>query len=212
MKLIAQGEEAKLYQDGKTLIKERVKKGYRIPEIDEKLRASRTRLEAGLLREARRVGVETPQIVDVENFKIKMEFVDGEKVKDLLNRKISDSQIKEIGEKIGKSIALLHEYNIIHGDLTTSNLLLKNDKIYFIDFGLGYQSNRIEDKATDLYLLYHAIESTHWKILDKLWKIILNTYKKQYGQIDAHSASGNVANKIINTLSAIEKRGRYKER
>mgnify|MGYP001607177659 CR=1 FL=1 len=77
MQLIARGAEAVIYlKDGK-LVKERVKKGYRLEEIDEALRKRRTRSEAKLLREARRAGADTPQITSEGAFTIEMDFING---------------------------------------------------------------------------------------------------------------------------------------
>ena len=92
MKLIKQGAEAKLFlskKDGqKILIKDRIKKNYRISQIDEKIRKSRTSQEFNLLSEARRNRVPTPKILDVDkkNHKIIMEFIEGERIKELLNK------------------------------------------------------------------------------------------------------------------------------
>ncbi|MEM7819648.1 MAG: KEOPS complex kinase/ATPase Bud32 [Candidatus Aenigmatarchaeota archaeon] len=206
MQQIARGAEAILYKENKKLIKERIMKSYRIKEIDEKLRRRRTRIEANLIRKARSTGIKVPQILEEEEFKIKMEYIDGKRVKDILN----NNNYAEICQEIGKSIALLHNFDIIHGDLTTSNMIIKYKKnigiqeksfdIYFIDFGLGFISKRIEDKATDLFLLHEALESTHFDIFKKAWKIILKAYSKNY--VDAE--------KVINVLNKIEKRRRYK--
>jgi Kae1-associated kinase Bud32 len=194
MQKIAQGAEAILYRDDNTLIKNRVKKSYRIAEIDNKLRSRRTRSEANLIRKAKTI-IAAPQILEEGKFEIKMEFIDGNKVKDILNENNCD----EICEKIGKNIAALHSYDMIHGDITTSNMILKNNDIYFIDFGLGFISKRFEDKAIDLFLLHEALESTHFEILEKAWKIILKAYTQSYGDAD----------KVIKTLGKIEKRRRY---
>lgn len=212
MQLIAKGAEAELRREGGTLVKERITKGYRLHEIDEKLRKRRTTTEARLLREARRAGVKTPQILEENATSIRMEFIDGEKVKDVLNGK----NCEIISEKIGVAVAKLHSYNIIHGDLTTSNMIIvaerKDDprrekepfrpSIWFIDFGLGFFSRREEDKAVDLYLLHEALESTHFSILDEAWDAVLDAYKEHYPG----------SNKVIKALLNVEKRGRYKER
>ncbi|MFH0949357.1 MAG: KEOPS complex kinase/ATPase Bud32, partial [Candidatus Aenigmatarchaeota archaeon] len=184
-------------RDENDIIKERVAKHYRLKEIDERLRSSRTRAESRLLREARRAGVYVPQITDESKFSIKMELIDGMKVRDCINKK----NFAEICEKIGESVALLHGFGIIHGDLTTSNMILKKNKLYLIDFGLGFHSQRIEDKAVDIKLLKDVLRSTHFDIYEDAWKIILKAYEK-YEQSD----------KVIKTLEHIEKRARYKER
>ncbi len=189
---IACGAEAVITKQGSEVIKERIPKGYRIKEIDERLRKQRTKTEISILREARRAGVLTPQILDEDRFKIKMEFIDGIKVRDCLNL--------DVCKQIGENVAKLHKMNIIHGDLTTSNMILKKKDLYFIDFGLSFHSERSEDKANDFYLLKEALESTHIEISKKAWEIILNTYKSHYTNAES----------IINTFKKIEKRRRYK--
>ena len=193
MTIIARGAEAILKKEGEFLIKERIRKGYRLPQLDEKLRRSRTKREIELMRIARRSGIKTPQIFSSNENTIKMAFIDGIKVKDILDKK------PQLCKKIGISIANMHKFNIIHGDLTTSNMIFKDDEIYFIDFSLGFQSQKIEDKAIDLYLLFEAITSSHE---ENLWKLILNAYEKNYDK----------EKKIIKRLLQIEKRGRYRER
>jgi Kae1-associated kinase Bud32 len=187
------GAEAVIKKQGNTVVKERVKKSYRLEEIDSSLRKFRTRTEANLIREARRAGVNVPNIIEESEYSIKMELIKGDKVRDIF-----DGNFEEISEKIGITVSLLHKNNIIHGDLTTSNMILKGD-LYLIDFGLGYFSRKTEDKAMDLYLLKGSLESTHFSVLEKAWKIILKSYDFEKEQ-------------VIKTLSKIEMRGRYKKR
>jgi len=203
MKIIKRGAEAVLYLDDSHLVKERIKKNYRLAEIDEKLRKQRTRKEAKLLNEAKRVGVETPKIfsVDENGFKITMEFIDGKRLKEFLNETDNESR-KRVAEEMGKAIGLLHKNGIVHGDLTTSNMILRDDKILFIDFGLGDFSNKIEDLATDLSVLKEAFKSTHFKHLDLLWESFIKGYKQ----------TNDKFNKVLDTLNDIEKRGRYVKR
>lgn len=196
MQIIKRGAEAILYKENSKLIKERIKKGYRIKEIDSILRKQRTKNETKLLSEARRTGVETPKVFSFDNYKIKMEFIDGELIKDILNKKT------ELALEIGKNIGLLHSHRIVHGDLTTSNMILRNNKIYFIDFGLGFISDRIEDFAVDLAVLKEALKSTHYKYLNKLWQNITKGYKE----------TNKKAKEILKRLEEIEKRGRYVKR
>jgi len=207
MKLIKQGAEAKLFlsrkDNQKILIKDRIKKEYRIPQIDVKIRKNRTSQESNLLSEARRNGVPTPRILDVDkkDYKIIMEFIDGERIKELLNKSDKKS-VKKTCFEIGKLIGKLHTAGIIHGDLTTSNMILKDGKIYFIDFGLGIFSRKIEDQGTDLRLLHEAFKSTHYQILDICWESVIKGYKEEYPK----------ANTVLNRVSEIEKRARYMER
>lgn len=203
MKIIKRGAEAVLYLDGSNLVKERAKKNYRLAEIDEKLRKLRTRKEAKLLNEAKRVGVETPKIfsVDEKGFKITMEFVEGERLKEFFNETDDESR-KKVAEELGRQIGLLHKNGIVHGDLTTSNMILKGDEIFFIDFGLGEFSKKEEDLATDLSVLKEAFTSTHFKHLNLLWESFIKGYEQ----------TNDNFNKVLDTLNDIEKRGRYVKR
>ncbi len=198
MEKIAQGAEAVLLKDNGNIVKERIKKGYRLPEIDEKIRKRRTKTEINLLRAARRAGVAVPGVIEESDFSLIIEFIDGNKVKDIINQDNAQS----IGQQIGTAIGKLHTYDIIHGDLTTSNMIAKGNDVYFIDFGLGFQSKRIEDKAVDLYVLNEVLESTHNLIKEILWTIVLETYTKHFDE----------AKTVITTLQEIEKRGRYRQR
>lgn len=206
-KIIARGAEAVLYRektDGQeALVKERIKKSYRLAEIDSELRLQRTRREARLLSEARRCGVSTPKVLEVDekNCKIVMEFVEGRRLKEFFNE-TSESESAKIAEMIGAQIGILHNGSIVHGDLTTSNMILSEGKIYFIDFGLGEFSQRTEDFATDLSVLKEAIKSTHFRMLGLLWNSVVKGYK---------SANPN-SESVLKRMEEIEKRGRYAKR
>jgi len=206
-KIIARGAEAILYKekiDGQeALVKERIRKSYRLPQIDSELRLQRTRREARLLSEARRCGILTPKVfsVDEKGCKIVMEFIKGKMLKVLFNE-ASEKEAADIAKETGGQIALLHLGGIIHGDLTTSNMILSEGKIYFVDFGLGEVSQRIEDFATDLSVLKEAIKSTHFRRLDVLWKSVEKGYKSSNPNAEA----------VFRRMEAIEKRGRYSKR
>ena len=200
-KLISQGAEAKIFLQKNLITKDRIQKKYRHPELDKKLREKRTKSEIKILQKAREI-ISIPQTQDYDKknqTKIFQEFINGKKLSENLS-KFSLERQKEISKQIGKSIALLHKENIIHSDLTTSNMILKKEKVYFIDFGLGYISARYEDKAVDLYLLKKALEAKHYKTAEILFKEILKQYKKNYSNSD----------KIFERLKKVEKRGRYK--
>ncbi len=201
LKIIQRGAEAVLYLDNwngkKVLVKERIKKGYRIPELDEKIRKQRTKREAKLIETAEKIGVPTPKIFEIQEFKIIMEWIDGKRVKDVLNN-LTKKKREEVCKEIGKGIFKLHSNGIIHGDLTTSNFLLKENKIYFIDFGLGKFSSRIEDQAVDLFLLFEALRSTHFKFLEECWENVLKGYKK-YPKFK----------EVLKRIEKIQKRVRY---
>lgn len=198
MKIIKQGAEAILKLDKNKIIKERIQKNYRIKEIDEKLRKSRTRREASLLKKINFLKV--PKIFNVnerENL-IEMEFIDGTLLKDFLKNN-NFKKILILSDKIGNEIAKLHNNNIIHGDLTTTNIIIKDNNPYFIDFGLAFVSHKTEDKAVDLHLLKQALTSRFPEYSQEIFGKILNKYNLQV-----------LDKKIIERLKKVEKRGHYK--
>jgi Kae1-associated kinase Bud32 len=207
MKIIYRGAESIIYldtfDDQKVLVKERIKKNYRLDQIDEKLRKERTRKEVKLLTDARKFNVLTPKIihVDYQKHKIIMENIDGTRIKEFLNS-ADEKQLEKISFEIGRLVGRLHANNIIHGDLTTSNMILKDGQIYFIDFSLGEVSKRLEDKGVDLGLLEEAIKSTHFKNFKICWDNIVKGYKQEY----------NEGNSVLEKVKEIEKRARYMER
>ncbi|UCG95815.1 MAG: Kae1-associated kinase Bud32 [archaeon] len=200
MKIIGRGAEAVLYLENGELVKERIEKGYRIGELDEKLRKRRTRLESKILSRARRAGVPTPAVSETTDYKIIMEFLEGERLKELLGR-VSPERRKELALEVGRLTGTLHSAGIIHGDLTTSNMIFR-DKIYFIDFGLAFHSESVEDRAIDLHLLHQAYQSTHFQYLEELWSSTLRGYKENFKDWV----------KVEKRLGQIRKRGRYSKR
>ena len=201
--IIQRGAEAVLYldtfQEEQVLVKERIKKGYRHPELDEKIRSRRTRGEERLLSRARRAGVDTPGVRDVQGFKLVMDWIEGEKLKDTLNGMDKEKRMLVYG-LMGNAIARLHSSGIVHGDLTTSNMLLKDGMLYLVDFGLGKVSGRVEDHAVDLFLLYEALKSTHFIHLEEAWKNVLNVYSQNYER----------AGEVLKRFGKISARRRYK--
>lgn len=241
--VLSQGAEALIIFDNNLIIKQRIPKSYRLPEIDDKIRKLRTRNEAKLLEKASKV-INTPKIIctNEKTKEIKLEFIQGKKLSEFLEK----FQIKEqekIMNQLGEDIAKLHEANIIHGDLTTSNMILFEDdldnnevlennknscetkeggwsgmdgglnnehepklnkggifKIYLIDFGLGFHSHKLEDKAVDIHLLKQALEAKHFQN----WEKLFNSFVKGYKKNSKHSE------KIFQRLKAVEKRGKYK--
>lgn len=198
-RIIKRGAEAIIYLNGSIVVKERLKKGYRIDILDRKIRKQRTKREYNLMLKAERIGVKIPKIFSMDDSKIKMEYVNGRRLKDVLD-KLDKEDVKRFCILMGKYIAKLHSSDIIHGDLTTSNMIIKDNDIYFIDFGLGRVSNRVEDKATDLYLLYEALVSTHFNIHKNVWKWIVESYREHY----------HFAKSVLKRLEKIKRRRRYK--
>ncbi len=199
-KIITQGAEAILIKKNNFVIKDRIKKSYRLEVIDKKLRKSRTKREAKLLEKVASI-INVPKVIETnKKDKIKISFISGKRLSDFLDKL---KKPKKICKQIGIQTALLHNLNIIHGDLTTSNMILnkgKNFKIYFIDFGLSFVSTRIEDKAVDIHLFKQALVAKHFKSWEKLFKAFLIGYKSK--SIDFK--------KILEQLKKVESRGRYK--
>jgi Kae1-associated kinase Bud32 len=209
---IAQGAEAVISKEDGKILKDRIKKNYRITQIDIPLRKQRTRTEAKLLAETRRAGVPTPQVLEVSETKIVMEEIKGETLKILFTNPKENKRKSEIAYNIGQLIARLHKAGIVHGDLTSSNIILRAENnnssqeqainnIIFIDFGLGFFSSRTEDYAQDLAVLKEALQSTHFSLFNQLWKEVT----RGYGQ-------WSEASKVFKVLKAIETRGRYIKR
>ena len=203
--LIHQGAEAKIYRTAwknrPAIIKKRLPKSYRLPEIDQMLRRHRTRQEALLIVEARKGGTPTPIIYDVDmaTTTITMEWVDGRRVKDCIDGLPEDNQ-RSICEHIGWGIAGLHKQEVVHGDITTSNLIIAKEKVYFIDFGLGEKVDNLEKRGVDLHILLEAFTAAHAE--ERLFSWVLSAYKKNvpWGK------------KVQHKLAEIGERGRYMER
>ncbi|CAG8764115.1 17855_t:CDS:2, partial [Cetraspora pellucida] len=206
--LIKQGAEARVYTapflTRTAIIKERFPKTYRHPILDNKLTTRRVIQEARCLFKCYRSGVDTPILyfVDIENNAIYMELVKGKILKELINE-IREWSSSEHGEqlttKIGIALSKMHTADVIHGDLTTSNLLLResNNSLVVIDFGLSYISSLPEDKAVDLYVLEKTFLSTHPN-LEAMFTAILETYKSNY----------KASKDVLSKLAEVRLRGR----
>lgn len=194
MKLIAQAAEAKIFRVGDSVIKDRVSKGYRHPELDKKIIKQRTKKEAKILEKAHKL-IDSPKPIKTTNNEITMPFIKGKK----LSEHLEQLNYKEICKQIAEKIAKLHDNNIIHGDLTTSNMIInENNEVIFIDFGLGFTSSRNEDKAVDLHLIKQALEAKHFSIWKECWQVIQENY------------SSKDRTKTLEQLKKVELRGRYK--
>ena len=208
-KLLKKGAEANLFltdwHERRVIIKVRVPKKYRHFKLDERIRSYRTVHEPQLMHEAKASGVPTPLIymVNVPESSITMEYVEGQQIKKVLNH-VSKVERHDLCVKIGESIAYLHKYGLIHGDLTTSNLILHpNGKIFFVDFGLGEKNAELEAQGVDLHLLKRALQSTHFQFWEECFKNVLCGYKSILGAA--------MSEKVCKKIREIEMRGRYVE-
>jgi len=201
------GAEANLYLDDwygrKVVIKNRVPKVYRHPSLDYKLRVSRTIREAENMHEARKASVPTPiiYIIDKKNSTLVMEYVQGTRIKEILDQ-LSSEERDKVCQQIGREIGRLHNVSLIHGDLTTSNMIrVDDDKIFLIDFGLSFHSQDDEDKGGDLHLMKRALDSTHYRCAHETMRSIAVGYEEAVGK--------ESASRVLRKVREIEYRGRY---
>lgn len=205
--LIKKGAEANLYLTnwhGRTVIlKKRLPKKYRQAALDNQIRTYRTIHEPQLMHEAKKAGVPTPIIflVDVKSATIIMEYIDGKQIKQLLSE-VSETERRQLCLRIGRLVGKLHGSGVIHGDLTTSNMILtSNDKIFFVDFGLGDKTEELEARGVDLHLMKRALQSTHFRFATECFDSVIKGYADVLGVETSKS--------VLDKIREIEKRGRY---
>jgi N6-L-threonylcarbamoyladenine synthase/protein kinase Bud32 len=186
----ARGAEAIIEFTGTTAAKRRVSKRYRVPALDNRLIAERTRAEAKLIAAARRAGVPTPLISDITSDTIVMERVQG----GLLTHTMSAPNLKEAGRMVGR----LHSAGIMHGDLTTSNMIMRDGRCVLIDFGLAQVTAEIEQRGVDIHVLFQTLESTTPDVT-VLKEAFCEGYRETFPG----------AGEVISREHEIELRGRY---
>ena len=179
--LLGKGAEADVYLKNGKVVKKRVKKGYRHPELDARIRKERTRKESRLMGKLKC----TPKILGAGEFEIEMEFVEGKRLRDL--KKLPEA-------KMGRVVGRLHAQGVAHGDLTTSNMILRGGEVVPIDFGLA-ERGKVEDFATDLKVLFEAAEATH--------QFSRENFLKGYREEMAGSRE------VLARLEKVYRRGRY---
>ena len=203
MDTLSQGAEAIIFTDRSVVLKQRVEKSYRHPELDLRLRKFRTRREGkifsvleGVVLIPKLIAYSDKSLVDDKSMTLKMQYLDGKRVRDVLNsRNISTHCFN-----IGKMVAKMHNLNVIHGDLTTSNLIYAKKKIHLIDFGLSFFSKKYEDKAVDIHLFRQTLLATHPILYEKGYRAFLDSY----------ATEADEASIILKRLDEVEHRGRYK--
>ncbi|HVP93929.1 MAG TPA: bifunctional N(6)-L-threonylcarbamoyladenine synthase/serine/threonine protein kinase [Methanoregulaceae archaeon] len=150
--MTAIGAEAVVSIGEKKVIKTRCNKNYRVGPLDRRLICERTRSEARLIALARKAGVPTPVISDVTENTLVMERIPGPMLKEVL----TPGLVRQAGAIVGR----LHTAGIIHGDLTTSNFLVRNNRCILIDFGLSHVSSEVEPRGVDIHVFFQTLEST----------------------------------------------------
>jgi N6-L-threonylcarbamoyladenine synthase/protein kinase Bud32 len=186
----ARGAEAVVTIGKGSVTKQRLSKRYRIRSLDARLIAERTRAEARIISLARRSGVPTPILRDVTGDTLVMERVMGPLLKEVL----TTENVREAGRMVGR----LHTSGIIHGDLTTSNIIVRNGSCVLIDFGLSLVSSEIEARGVDLHVFFQTLEST-----------TVNHRALEEAFIEGYGAEFPGSAEVLEREQEIEHRGRY---
>ncbi|RUM34390.1 MAG: Kae1-associated kinase Bud32 [Archaeoglobus sp.] len=196
---IIRGKLLRTYVGGEAIVKiyenvvekARKRKRYRINKLDEILRKRRIKNEVRLMSAARRCGVPTPIVLDVEEDVIVMERIDGIPVREIMS--------EDICREIGRSLAKMHSVNIVHGDVTPMNMILKDEMIYFIDFGLAFVDTDIEPKGVDVHVFFEALKAYFGN-----WVRLKQAFIEGYIEVGDRE--------VIKRAEEIAERGRYVRR
>lgn len=210
-------------QKAKLVVKFRPSKPYRHPKIDAMITKSRTIGEAKFMAKLARISIPAPALVllDAPNGIIWMESVGDV----LANGSISSlknylwylekssgdctsEDVQAVLRDTGLVIAKLHMNDMIHGDLTTSNIILQDGQAFLIDFGLSSYSTLAEDKAVDLYVMERAVDSTHSDFAETYNGWLLDGYKHTLvGEFGGRGGKKKYAD-TIKKLEDVRLRGR----
>lgn len=208
LELIYKGAEAYLYKSVflgmEVVVKYRLPKPYRDPLLDKRIRRERTVLEARIIARVKELGVPTPTLlmVDPSRSIIIMEYIHGKRLKELIGKE-SIELIEKYVKDVGRSIGIIHKAGIVHGDLTTSNIILREGIPHIIDFGLAQYSEELEDQGVDIHLFLRSLESTHPHFANKLFEIFMYGYEEIVGR--------HRKKLVLDKVKEIRMRGRYVE-
>jgi TP53 regulating kinase-like protein len=204
--VLALGAESIIYRTQRWnqifVLKWRKTKPYLLEQIDSLLRKTRTNKECKTLTLARELGVRTPAVysVDLENYTILMDFIEGTQFKVLVER-LSQKELANLCYRFGQSIATLHRSEVVHGDPTTSNVIVdQKSRLWLIDFGLSELNATVEMKGVDLHLIRRALETTHWDRQDAMLDATIEGYT---------DILGTDAEEPLSRMKEIRERGRY---
>ncbi|PSR74063.1 putative MNORI-2 protein [Coniella lustricola] len=236
--LITQGAEGLLYRTSylqpslPAALKYRPSKPYRHPILDARLTRQRILAEARILAKCRREGVVVPSVYCVDEAAgwLLMEWIEGLPVRVVVNKWLgskseeqvltaeANGRLVDLLKRVGAAVGRLHAAGVVHGDLTTSNMMLRpappavepqqhgdeslqredtDGSIVIIDFGLASQGTHEEDRAVDLYVLERAFLSTHPRT-EKLFSQVLEGYKTTF----------KAATQVLRKLEDVRMRGR----
>lgn len=206
--LLSQGAEALVFKtNAHEIVKFRPVKSWRLPELDTQLRKRRTTQEARVLDKLLANGVMVPRLLRSEpvNGLLYLEIIEGDSLKKFTwDRAIGDSEVLRMYAKYGELVAKMHAIQVCHGDLTTSNAMVRGDELVLIDFGLSQQQASVEDKAVDLYVLERAIQSTHPLEASMLLnEIFMPAYSRA-----AEELKDKFRDDVLERLQVVRQRGR----
>jgi len=175
---------------------------YRLAELDIAIRHQRTLHEAELVHSARKAGVSVPRLyyIDAPNTTLVMEYVEGERLKELVSS-APDEEAGKLFGVLGRDVARLHSAGITHGDLTTANVIVRDGELVFIDFGLSNHSSKLEDHAVDLRLIKETLIGAHPSISSIALERLFEGYSSEAGAKRTKA--------VTKQLKNIERRGRY---
>jgi len=190
------------WQGMDVVFKERKPLRYRLAVLDEAIRRQRTIREAEMIHHARDAGVATPYLldVDVSGSTLVMQFVEGDRLKDIVDD-LDERELNALFSDFGRDVAKLHGAGIMHGDLTTANVVRSGRKLVFLDFGLAFRTPRLEDHAVDLRLIKETLVGAHPSASTRA----LGAFNRGYASI----AGPSRAKAVQKQLQSIERRGRY---
>lgn len=207
LELFHRGAEADLFlfmgDPWKTVVKRRIKKDYRNKDLDERIRRERTLSEVGVLHDAKSAGVKVPSIIRVEpdTDTFWMTHVEGTVARDCLDE-MSPRIAKRLFKHLGATIGSLHAHSIVHGDLTTSNIVVSpSGEPFLVDFGMARRSSDPEDMGVDLHLLRRSVAASHNHDPAILFKTLAAGY--------ATTAGKSVCELSLAKAREIARRGRY---
>ena len=208
LELIYKGAEAYLYRSVflgmDVIIKYRIPKPYRDSLLDKRIRRDRTVLEARIIARVKELGVPTPTLlmVDLSRSIIVMEYIHGKRLKELISEE-NIELIEKYVREVGRSIGIMHKAGVVHGDLTTSNIIVREGTPYIIDFGLAQYSEELEDQGVDIHLFLRSLESTHPRFANKLFEAFIHGYEEIVGY--------QRKKLVLDKVKEIRMRGRYVE-
>lgn len=204
--LLYRGAEADIvkgsWQGMQAVYKMRKPLAYRLAVLDEAIRRQRTGREAEMIHQAKRAGVPAPYLydVDIPAATLVMEYIEGDRLRDRVGS-MREEEARRAFREFGVDTAKLHQSGMVHGDLTTANVVVRGGTLVFIDFGLSFRTSRLEDQAVDLRLIKETLVGAHPAVSRLALEELYEGYSAVVGPSKLRGAQRQ--------LRSIERRGRY---